>query len=113
MGQAWRAAPGLHAAFPADVDGRIVGGIGAADDDAALLEADEGAVALLHAADEVAAGGHQDLAPAVDGAGVERLLEGAGILGGAIADGAEIADVMGGGENRRESQGQAGGKQGG
>ena len=47
----------------------------------------------LDAADQVIAGGHEDFAAAVDGAGIEGFLKGFGIEGGAVADHAELLDV--------------------
>ena len=89
-----RATPRLPAAFPANVHHRIIRRVGAADDDAVLFQAEDGAVAHLHAADEISARRHEDVAAAGDGAGIERLLKGDGVLVRAVADGAEVADVI-------------------
>jgi hypothetical protein len=46
--------------------------------------------------DAVVAAGHQDDAAAGFGGGVEGLLDGGGVIGLGIADGAEVADIEGG-----------------
>jgi len=91
------AAAGLPAAFPADVEHGVIVGISAADEDAVGGEAEDGAIAKLDASDEIVAGRHEDFATTGDSAGIQGFLEGDGIFSGAIAEGAEVADVVGGG----------------
>jgi hypothetical protein len=59
------------------------------------LELEPGVRAHLDAADEIIARRHEHLAT-TRRAGIERFLEGGGIFGGAVANGAEIADVENG-----------------
>ena len=60
------------------------------------LGEEEGCVAVeLEGAGEVVAGGEEDFSAAGVGAGVEGFLEGGGVLGFAVAGGAEGVDVEG------------------
>ena len=85
----------LPTAFPTDVDEGIIVQVGCAGERRIFIQTNNGASSDLHAADEIVAGRDEDIAAAVYGAGIERFLKSDGILGGAIADGAKIADVKG------------------
>ena len=88
-----RATPRLPAPFPTDVHHRIIIRIRAAGDAAAGFEPENGAIADLHAADEIFAGGDNDFAATGNGTGVERFLESDGVFVRAITDRAKVADV--------------------
>lgn len=71
-----------------EVVGVIVFAVGAAEDDGAGFEIETAVGAEVDGAGEVGAGGEGD-----DAAGIEGGLDGLGVEGLAVADGAEIADV--------------------
>ena len=88
-----RAPPRLPAPFPADIEHRVIIGVRAAGDDTVHCHPEDGAVADLHAADEIVASRHKHFAATGNGARIERLLEGDSVFVRAIADRAKIADV--------------------
>ena len=86
---------GDPAAFPADLGDGVVVHVGGAGEDGVGCEAEEGVGAELEGSGEVVAGGNEDFAAAEDGATVDGLLDGGGVFGGAVAEGAVVADVEG------------------
>src|SRR5215469_5440793 len=91
-----RAPARLPAAFPANIHSGVIRGVAAADDHTVGFQPEYGAVAQLDAADEIFSGGHNHFTAAANGAGVESLLKGNGVLVGTVSKRAEIADI----ENR-------------
>ena len=84
---------GDPAAFPTDLrDGVVVHVVGSGEDRVGC-EAEERVRAELEGPGEVVAGGDEDLAATEDGAAVDGLLDGGGVFGGAVAEGAVVADV--------------------
>ena len=81
-------------AFPADLGDGIVGEIGGAGDGGVLFETQSGVRAERDGAGEIVAGGHQDFAAAQHRAAIDGLLDRGGVFRGAVALGAEIADIQ-------------------
>ncbi len=84
---------GDPATLPADLRDRVVVHVGGAGEDGVGCEAEEGAGAELDCSGEVVARGDEDFAAAEDRTTVDGLLDGGGVFGGAIAEGAIVPDV--------------------
>src|ERR1035438_9340396 len=82
-------------AFPTHLADGIIREIRAAEDGRVLVEAQERVGLEGERAREIVAGGNQHLAAAENPTAIHGLLNGGGILGDAIASGAEIAHVEG------------------
>ena len=80
-------------AFPANLRDGIVGEVGSAEDGGVLVEAQNGVRLEGDGAGEIVAGGNEHFAAAQHPAAVDRLLNGGGVFGRAVASGAEVADV--------------------
>ena len=80
-------------AFPADFDHRIIIQVGTAHQVGAFFQPQSRVRFQFDAADEIISGRHDHRAAARRGAGIQRLLERGGVLGRAVADRAERADI--------------------
>ena len=81
------------AAFPADLGDGIVGHVGRSRGGWRLFRGGGGCGCEFEGAGEIIARGDEDFAAAEDGAAVNGLLDGGGVLGCAVAGGAVVADV--------------------
>ena len=80
-------------ALPAHLSDGVIGKVWRALKDSALVEAEQRVAAKRDSAGEVIAGGHEDLASTQDRTAIDGPLDRCGVLGGAVARCAKVADI--------------------